>query len=158
MGDPWIDAQKSYPGDTWDQLRGNFNQLIKLKQRYPHLKTLISVGGWSWSNRFSDVAADPALRENFANSAVDFLRKYQFDGVDLDWEYPVSGGLQGNSRRAEDKQNFTLLLQKTREKLDAAGAKDGKRYLLTIASGASPRLLRTPSWTRSPISLTGSTS
>ncbi|GJM71111.1 hypothetical protein HMSSN036_33270 [Paenibacillus macerans] len=73
MGDPWIDAQKSYPGDTWDQpLRGNFNQLIKLKQRYPHLKTLISVGGWSWSNRFSDVAADPALRENFANSAVDF--------------------------------------------------------------------------------------
>ena len=139
MGDPWIDAQKSYPGDTWDQpLRGNFNQLIKLKQRYPHLKTLISVGGWSWSNRFSDVAADPALRENFANSAVDFLRKYQFDGVDLDWEYPVSGGLQGNSRRAEDKQNFTLLLQKTREKLDAAGAKDGKRYLLTIASGASP--------------------
>ncbi|MGZ7445237.1 glycosyl hydrolase family 18 protein [Paenibacillus sp. TH7-28] len=139
MGDPWIDGQKSYSGDTWDQpLRGNFNQLIKLKQQYPHLKTLISVGGWSWSNRFSDVAADPALRENFANSAVDFLRKYQFDGVDLDWEYPVSGGLEGNSKRAEDKQNFTLLLQKTREKLDAAGAKDGKRYLLTIASGASP--------------------
>ena len=95
------------------------------------------MGGWTWSNRFSDVAATAATREVFANSAVDFLRKYNFDGVDLDWEYPVSGGLDGNSKRPEDKQNYTLLLSKIREKLDAAGAVDGKKYLLTIASGAS---------------------
>ncbi|MFD3261510.1 glycosyl hydrolase family 18 protein [Paenibacillus lentus] len=139
LGDPWIDAQKSFPGDTWDKpLKGNLGQLIKLKQQNPGLKTLISVGGWTWSNRFSDVAANAQTRENFANSAVDFLRKYQFDGVDLDWEYPVSGGLAGNSVRAEDKQNYTLLLQKVREKLNAAGAADGKTYLLTIASGAGP--------------------
>ncbi|MCY8517847.1 glycosyl hydrolase family 18 protein [Bacillus atrophaeus] len=139
MGDPWIDVQKSNAGDTWDEpIRGNFKQLLKLKKNHPHLKTFISVGGWSWSNRFSDVAADPAARENFAASAVDFLRKYGFDGVDLDWEYPVSGGLPGNSTRPEDKRNYTLLLQDVREKLDAAEAKDGKKYLLTIASGASP--------------------
>ncbi|HHV7525961.1 TPA: glycosyl hydrolase family 18 protein, partial [Burkholderia orbicola] len=83
-------------------------------------------------------AADPAARENFAASAVEFLRKYGFDGVDLDWEYPVSGGLPGNSTRPEDKRNYTLLLQEVRKKLDAAEAKDGKEYLLTIASGASP--------------------
>ena len=139
MGDPWIDVQKSNPGDTWDEpIRGNFKQLLKLKKNHPHLKTFISVGGWTWSNRFSDVAADPAARENFAASAVDFLRKYGFDGVDLDWEYPVSGGLPGNSTRPEDQRNYTLLLQDVREKLDAAEAKDGKKYLLTIASGASP--------------------
>lgn len=139
MGDPWIDVQKSNAGDTWDEpIRGNFKQLLKLKKNHPHLKTFISVGGWSWSNRFSDVAADPAARENFAASAVNFLRKYGFDGVDLDWEYPVSGGLPGNSTRPEDKRNYTLLLQDVREKLDAAEAKDGKKYLLTIASGASP--------------------
>lgn len=139
LGDPWIDAQKSFPGDRWDQpLRGNLNQLIKLKEQNPHLKTMISVGGWAWSNRFSDVAASAATREVFANSAVDFLRKYQFDGIDIDWEYPVSGGLPGNSTRPEDKQNHTLLLQKIREKLDVAGQEDGKHYLLTIASGASP--------------------
>ncbi|AZK48256.1 glycosyl hydrolase family 18 protein [Paenibacillus lentus] len=139
LGDPWIDAQKAFPGDTWDKpLKGNIGQLIKLKQENPGLKTIISVGGWSWSNRFSDVAASAETRETFANSAVDFLRKYQFDGVDLDWEYPVSGGLAGNSVRPADKQNYTLLLQKVREKLDAAGAQDGKAYLLTIASGASP--------------------
>jgi len=140
LGDPWIDAQKSHAGDTWDKpIKGNIGALIKLKAANPHLKTIISVGGWSWSNRFSDVAASAATRETFANSAVNFLRKYQFDGVDLDWEYPVSGGLPGNSYRAEDKHNYTLLLQTIRQKLDAAGAADGKQYLLTIASGASPQ-------------------
>nr|ALX35002.1 chitinase A [Bacillus pumilus] len=139
MGDPWIDAQKSNAGDAWDEpIRGNSKQLLKLKKNHPHLKTFISGGGWSWSNRFSDVAADPAARENFAASAVNLLRKYGFDGVDLDWEYPVSGGLPGNSTRPEDKRNYTLLLQDVPKKLDAAEAKDGKKYLLTIASGASP--------------------
>lgn len=139
LGDPWIDTQKRFDGDTWDQpYAGNINQLNKLKQANPNLKTIISVGGWTWSNRFSDVAASQETRETFANSAVDFLRKFNFDGVDLDWEYPVSGGLAGNSYRAEDKQNYTKLLQEIRNKLNAAGAADGKQYLLTIASGASP--------------------
>ncbi|MCM3634903.1 glycosyl hydrolase family 18 protein [Paenibacillus camelliae] len=139
LGDPWIDAQKSFPGDTWDQpIRGNLNELIKLKQQHPHLKTIISVGGWSWSNRFSDVAASDATRKAFAQSAVDFIRKYQMDGVDLDWEYPVSGGLPGNSYRPEDKQNHTLLLQEVRNYLDAAEIEDDKTYTLTIASSASP--------------------
>ncbi|WP_018752465.1 glycosyl hydrolase family 18 protein [Paenibacillus sanguinis] len=139
LGDPWIDTGKQFPGDVWDQpYAGNIHQLNKLKQANPHLKTIISVGGWTWSNRFSDVAASQVTRETFANSAVDFLRKFNFDGVDLDWEYPVSGGLPGNSYRAEDKQNYTKLLQEIRTKLDAAGAADGKHYLLTIASGASP--------------------
>ncbi|TJY42580.1 glycoside hydrolase family 18 protein [Cohnella pontilimi] len=138
LGDPWIDVQKPNEGETWsDPIRGNFSQLMKLKQANPHLQTLISVGGWTWSNRFSDVAASAQTREQFADSAVDFLRKYHFDGVDLDWEYPVGGGLDGNSARPEDKQNYTLLLQNVRKKLDAAGKADGKHYLLTIASGAS---------------------
>ncbi len=139
LGDPWIDAQKSFAGDTWDQpIRGNLNALVKLKQQYPHLKTIISVGGWSWSNRFSDVAASDTIRKAFAQSAVDFIRKYQMDGVDLDWEYPVGGGLEGNSVRPEDKQNHTLLLQEVRNYLDAAEIVDGKTYTLTIASSASP--------------------
>ena len=47
LGDSWADVEKTFDGDTWDQpLKGNFNQLLKLKQKYPHLRTLISVGGW----------------------------------------------------------------------------------------------------------------
>jgi len=62
--------------------------------------------------------------------------KYDFDGVDIDWEYPVSGGLATNIRRPEDKQNFTLLLKTLREKLDKQGAIDGKDYILSFAGAA----------------------
>ena len=114
----------------------NIKLLNSLKQTNPDLKTLISVGGWNWSGRFSDAALTEETRTAFADSCVDFITKYGFDGVDLDWEYPVSGGLKENARRGEDKQNFTLLLKKIREKLDTRGAVDNKHYLLTIAGGA----------------------
>ncbi|BCN31452.1 glycosyl hydrolase family 18 protein [Anaeromicropila herbilytica] len=114
----------------------NFTKLNALKQINPSLKTLISVGGWSWSARFSDAALTDASRTVFADSIVDFIVKYGFDGVDIDWEYPVGGGLSTNIHRPEDKQNFTLMLQKIREKLDARGVIDNKHYLLSIA-GAS---------------------
>jgi len=114
----------------------NIKLLNSLKQTNPNLKTLISIGGWNWSGRFSDAALTDASRTAFADSCVSFITQYGFDGIDLDWEYPVSGGLTTNVKRAEDKQNFTLLLQKIREKLDARGAIDQKHYLLTIAGGA----------------------
>ena len=63
--DSYAAIDKAYPGDTWDNgvLRGSFNQLRKLKTKYPHLKTLISVGGWTLSGSFSDVALTEASRE-----------------------------------------------------------------------------------------------
>jgi chitinase len=123
LGDPAVDPT-------------NFSQLSQLKKSYPQLKTLISVGGWNDSGKFSDAALTDASRTAFADSVVAFIKLYGFNGVDIDWEYPVSGGLSTNTSRPEDKTNFTLLLQKLREKLDAQGALDGARYLLTIAGGA----------------------
>ncbi|MWV43282.1 hypothetical protein GRF59_06520 [Paenibacillus sp. HJL G12] len=142
LGDPDADALRPTPGGPttgcWaDAACGNFAALRNLKAANPQLKTILSVGGWTWSNRFSDTAASDTTRKTFAKSAVDALRAYGFDGVDLDWEYPNVEAIPGNSYRPEDKQNYTLLLQEIRNQLDAAGTQDGKRYLLTIASGAS---------------------
>lgn len=135
--DRWAAVDRAFPGDTWDQpLKGNFHQLIKLKQQHPHLLTMISVGGWTLSGRFSDVALTAASREKFARSAVRFMRTYGFDGVDIDWEYPVAGGLPENVYRPEDKRNYTLLLAELRRQLDAQGATDGRRYYLTAATPA----------------------
>lgn len=114
----------------------NIKLLNSLKTQNPNLKTLISVGGWSWSDKFSDVALTDATRNAFADSCVSFIKKYGFNGIDLDWEYPVSGGLATNVTRAQDKQNFTLLLQAIRNKLDVAGTTDNTHYLLTIAGGS----------------------
>jgi chitinase len=114
----------------------NFTKLKALKQIHPNLKILISVGGWSWSDRFSDAALTDASRTAFADSCVAFIVNYGLDGVDIDWEYPVSGGLSTNAYRPEDKYNFTLLMQKLREKLNARGIIDGKSYTLSFAGAA----------------------
>ncbi|CAM4521620.1 chitinase [Paenibacillus endophyticus] len=113
----------------------NFAAFAEMKQTNPHLKMMISVGGWTWSKNFSNMAATEEARRTFANSAVKFLREYELDGIDIDWEYPVEGGESYNVHRPEDKENFTLAMSTIREALDAAGSEDGKYYLLTIASG-----------------------
>jgi GH18 family chitinase len=137
-------------------LHGNFNQLLELKRKYPALQVLISVGGFSWSEHFSDAALNDASRRAFAASCIDlYLKQYQgvFDGIDIDWEYPGGGGL--NPGRPEDKTNFTLLLAELRRELDELGKPAGKHYLLTIAAPAGPetsknieraRIIRSVDW------------
>lgn len=121
----------------------NFQVLDSLKQVNPNLKILISVGGWSRSKFFSDAALTEESRELFAESAIDFMKKFDLDGVDLDWEYPGLSG-DGNVYRAVDKQNFTLMLKVLRKHLDRQQKLDGRDddpYLLTIATGASKSYL-----------------
>ena len=114
----------------------NLAALRKLRQQNEHLKLLISVGGWSDSRYFSDAASTAARREKFAASCVDFVVEHGLDGVDLDWEYPVSGGAPGTIHRPADRQNFTKLLQELRTQMDRQGRRDGKDYFLTIAGAA----------------------
>jgi chitinase len=142
LGDSYADIDKAYPGDTWDAgvLRGSFNQLNKLKAAHPNVKTLISVGGWTWSSKFSDAALTPESRQKFAQSCVEFMSQYGFDGIDVDWEYPGGGGLETNVYRPEDKQNYTLLLAELRKQLEAKGQPENKHYLLTIAAPVGPAI------------------
>ncbi|QEY33675.1 hypothetical protein FL966_00575 [Caproiciproducens galactitolivorans] len=117
----------------------NFRKLTALKKKHPRLKTLITIGGWDGSARFSDAALTDARRKAFAKSCVAFIKEYGFDGVDIDWEYPVSGGAAG---RAADKTNFTLLMRALRSALNAQAATDGKYYYLTFAGGSSDSYTR----------------
>ncbi|WP_245656139.1 glycoside hydrolase family 18 protein [Microtetraspora fusca] len=139
--DPWADWQRGVPAeqsvdgvaDGDDQaLKGNLNQLRKLKAKHPNLKVLISLGGWSGSKYFSDAVLTPQSRAKLAASCVDLWLKGNlpdlpqgaaagvFDGIDLDWEWPGSAGNDGNVIRPEDKQNFTLFLAELRRQMTAA--------------------------------------
>ena len=122
--------------DNPQQDEQNFSALRTLREAYPHLKLILSTGGWDYSTHFSDVAATAAGRTTFARSCAELLSAYDLDGIDLDWEYPVSGGTAGTVHRPQDRQNFTLLLRAIRQELDRQGQRDGKEYQLTIAGAA----------------------
>ncbi|MEU9383123.1 glycoside hydrolase family 18 protein [Streptomyces sp. NPDC048279] len=102
MGDSYAATDRAHTAaesvdgvaDTWDQpLRGNFNQLLKLKKKHPNLKILWSFGGWTWSSGFGEAARNPAA---FAQSCYDLVKNSKwagvFDGIDIDWEYPNACG------------------------------------------------------------------
>jgi chitinase len=114
----------------------NLEILGSLRQKNRDIKLIISVGGWIWSGGFSDMAFTRESRQTFINSAVDFLSKYNLDGIDIDWEYPGLPGY-GNPHRPEDKQNFTFLLRELREQLDLLGKEHNKKYVLSIAAAAT---------------------
>lgn len=159
-GDAFADYTKAFAAgesvsgaaDTWDQpLRGNWNQLKQLKAKYPGLKVLISLGGWTWSRGFAS-AARPENRQAFVASCVDaYIRGNLpvtdgaggpgaaagvFDGIDIDWEYPNACGLSCGG--AEDRANFNALLAEFRTQLNAV--RPG--LLLTIAAGAGVDKIR----------------
>ncbi|MCJ8211978.1 glycoside hydrolase family 18 protein [Mucilaginibacter sp. RS28] len=119
----------------------NFSMLRKLKKVNPDLKILISIGGWAWSGRFSDAMLSDTARTAFAASAVDIIRKYQLDGVDIDWEYPNDIGA-GNVFRPEDKHTYTLMFHDLRKELDQLEHETGKKLLLTAAVGGFKRFLQ----------------
>jgi chitinase len=114
----------------------NLAQLTALRKQNPSLAVLVSVGGWLGSGNFSDVALNAQSRSIFIDSAIEILRNYDLDGIDVDWEYPGLVGA-GNRFRREDKQNFTLLLKGLRERLTQQSQAIHRRLNLTIAAGAS---------------------
>ncbi|MDZ4814044.1 MAG: glycosyl hydrolase family 18 protein [Pseudomonadota bacterium] len=153
-GDAFADYSKAFNAgesvdgvaDTWNQpLRGSWNQLRKLKAQHPGIKVLISLGGWTWSRGFSS-AARPENRVAFVASCIDaYIRgnlpvtdgaggagaaSGVFDGIDIDWEYPVACGIACG--QPEDNANFTALMAEFRSQLNAV--RPG--LLLTVAVGA----------------------
>ncbi|WP_030838988.1 glycoside hydrolase family 18 protein [Streptomyces hygroscopicus] len=134
IGDAYADYDKAYDAassvdgkaDTWDAgaLRGNFNQLRKLKKLHPNLKVLWSFGGWTWSSGFGEAAKNPAA---FAQSCYDLVEDPRwadvFDGIDIDWEYPNACG---NTCDSSGKDAFKNLMAALR-------AKFGSSNLVTAA-------------------------
>jgi chitinase len=106
----------------------DLSKLVSFKLGNPNLKVILSVGGWG-ADGFSDAAYSKSSRNTFADSCLYLISNYKLDGIDLDWEYPVSGACDLIKCRTQDKQNFTLLLQAIRNKI-------GKSKILSIAAGA----------------------
>jgi chitinase len=120
----------------------NFRKLNLLKRENPDLKIMISIGGWAWSENFSDAVLTDSSRKIFAESAVRIIQDHHLDGVDIDWEYPGMPGEEGNVYRPEDKENFTLMFEEIRRVLDVLEKESGEKKLLTTAVAGFEEFLK----------------
>ncbi|WP_410665907.1 glycosyl hydrolase family 18 protein [Amycolatopsis sp. lyj-84] len=126
--DKFYDAGSSVDGvaDSWDAgaIRGNFNQLRKLKKMYPGLKVLWSFGGWTWSGGFGQASKNPTA---FAESCYKLIKDPRwadvFDGIDIDWEYPNACGLTCDTSGPAAIKNVAQALR----------TKFGSSFLVTAA-------------------------
>lgn len=100
--------------------------LLKLKQQAPHLKLYLTIGGWNFNNPdalsktlFSEMVSKPEHRREFIDSCMDYARRFHFDGIDIDWEYPGDLSRGGSSA---DFGNFILLLKEFRESIKSTAS------------------------------------
>ncbi|XP_059216028.1 probable chitinase 10 [Stomoxys calcitrans] len=135
----WLKKNKlsSYESndETKDTVPGLYDRIMTLKKVNPKLKILLALGGWSFgTQKFKEMSATRYTRQTFIYSAIPFLRKRGFDGLDLDWEYP---------KGSDDKKNFVLLLKELREAFEAEAQElKRQRLLLSAAVPVGPDNIR----------------
>ncbi|CAF3084438.1 unnamed protein product [Rotaria sp. Silwood2] len=110
-----------------------YKRVNALKIRNPKLKTLLAVGGWNMkSYAFSTMVHDSEKRRNFVFDTINFLRKHNFDGLEVDWEYP---GVRGG--QFDDKYYVTLFFEEFQDAAMAQAIITGQPRLILGATVAA---------------------
>ncbi|KAH8698404.1 hypothetical protein BGW36DRAFT_357942 [Talaromyces proteolyticus] len=105
-----------------------YERVTYLKSIDPDLKVFIAIGGWAFNDpgpsatTFSDLASSEEKQKTFFRSLTKFMATYNFDGIDIDWEYPSASDRSG---RPEDFKNFPKFMKNLKAALKATGGRDG---------------------------------
>merc|ERR1711992_84550 len=108
--------------DSWADIDNDFyKKVTALKAK--GVKVSIALGGWNDSegDKYSRMVSSPSSRRNFVNKAVEFIEKWGFEGLDLDWEYPKCWQVDCSAGPSSDKENFAALVKELRAAFDPHG-------------------------------------
>jgi chitinase len=97
------------------------------------VKVLVSLGGWGWDKQFASIVSKPEAEDRYVKAVMDVVDGFDYDGIDLDWEYPDT---------KEEVVGFERLTRRFRKDLDAIGAKKGRPMVLTMAASSNPGTLK----------------
>jgi len=82
----------SNPSLDLDSGKGNFRLVTTLKRRYPNVKFLLGVGGLEYDKErtgsYFGALENSGARLSIINSAYDIIKTYDFDGINIAWEFP----------------------------------------------------------------------
>jgi chitinase len=132
---------EEYDDDEWglyfdetetDDVYDLISEFIDLKKTNLGLSCFLSIGGWSFNDGatasyWSDMASTAAGRKSWSKDVLSTIMKYGFDGVDLDWEYPVADDRGGSDK---DKDNYIKLLKELRSVFDETGVSYGITFTI----------------------------
>jgi chitinase len=113
--------------------RGVPDRKLTAAAHHAGVKVLVSLGGWGYDRQFAAIVARPEAEERFVREVVRLVDEADYDGIDLDWEYPDT--------RLE-VEGFQRLTRRFRHELDVLGKNKGRRLLMTMAASANPGTLR----------------
>merc|ERR550532_3760116 len=99
--DPYADMSDGYSG------KDMYRKVTEFKKH--GIKVTLALGGWNDSkgDKYSRLVNSPAARARFIEDVIAFIEKHDFDGLDLDWEYPSCWQTECKEENYKDKDAFT---------------------------------------------------
>jgi chitinase len=109
------------------------NRDLTTKAHEAGVKVLVSLGGWGWDKQFASIVSKPEAEDRYVKSVMAIVDENDYDGIDLDWEYPDT---------EKEVVGFERLTRRFRKELDAIGTKKGRPMFVTMAASSNPGTLK----------------
>lgn len=130
LTDLWADVDSPASRTNHNESGGCLGRFAEIRKKNPNLKLLLSIGGYSFSKTFRQGVDSEHKRNTFVKSAIDLLKQFKLDGLDLDWEYPGD---------EEEALAYVDIIKKLRMELDSEALRLGVprgQFDLSIAAPA----------------------